>query len=163
VPKETTTMAAMFLDSVQSGTSGGLYSYQPGSGATAPMTAEGLLCRQYLGWPQDHAGLQEGVKWLLDNHLPHRDRPNFYYWYYGTQVMHHVGGEPWKQWNTAFRQALLETQDRTGHQAGSWPPRNEAGDHGAGPGGRLYFTSLAICMLEVFYRHMPLYRTVEIE
>ena len=37
----------------------------------------------------------------------------------------------------------------------------------AGPltaqGGRLYMTSLAICCLEVYYRHLPLFRQIELQ
>ena len=30
-------------------------------------------------------------------------------------------------------------------------------------GGRLYMTSLAVCTLEVYYRHLPLYRPAALE
>ena len=32
---------------------GSRYAYRPRDGATLPLTAEGLLCRQYLGWERD--------------------------------------------------------------------------------------------------------------
>jgi hypothetical protein len=38
---------------------------------------------------------------------------------------------------------------------GSWNP---TGDHGAGPGGRLYQTCLSVMTLEVYYRYMPMYQ-----
>jgi hypothetical protein len=31
------------------------------------------------------------------------------------------------------------------------------GDHGSEKGGRLYCTSMATMILEVYYRHMPIY------
>ena len=31
------------------------------------------------------------------------------------------------------------------------------GDHGSDSGGRIYCTSMATMILEVYYRHMPLY------
>ena len=40
------------------------------------------------------------------------------------------------------------------HQTGSW---HIPGDIGADRGGRLYSTSLSTMILEVYYRHMPLY------
>jgi hypothetical protein len=77
-----------------------------------------------------------------------------YYWYYGTQVMHHYGGPEWKAWNEAMRDMLIAMQETEGHRTGSWPP---VGGH-APYAGRVYMTALAICNLEVYYRHMPLYR-----
>jgi len=160
VPAATFDRADAFLDGVQKGKRGGLYSYQKGREPEAAMIAEGLLCREYLGWPADHPGLQEGVDYLR-NHLPDRDRPNIYYWYYGTQVLHHIGGEPWEEWNLAMCAALLSMQATAGHEAGSWEPLGGAiGGHDTQQGGRLYMTALAICNLEVYYRHLPIYRSV---
>jgi hypothetical protein len=157
VPNDVFSRAADFLDSVQRRDSyGGLYGYMPGAGETPSMTAEGLLCRQYMGWPKDHPGLNEGVAYLLQSqHQPSVKRPNIYYWYYATQVLYHMGGRRWKQWNAQMRSVLTNTQETRGHQAGSWAPRG----HLTSGGGRLYMTSLAICILEVYYRHMPLYRS----
>jgi len=77
-----------------------------------------------------------------------------YYNYYATQVLHHFGGPHWKRWNEVMREQLINTQDKAGHERGSWGGR----DHYIGSGGRLYVTSLSIMTLEVYYRHMPLYR-----
>jgi hypothetical protein len=156
--------AGRFLDTVKVGRRGGLFAYQPGRGPSPAMTAEGLLSRQYLGWKADNRGLREGIDRLIDEELPSVDRPNIYYWYYGTQVMHHVGGEAWKKWNAAVREALLSMQDKDGHRAGSWPPEGGAiGEADTRQGGRIYMTSLALCTLEVYYRYLPLYRGIEIE
>jgi hypothetical protein len=163
VPARPFLQAGKFLDYVQHGHYGGLYSYQRGRSPDPAMIAEGLLCRQYLGWPANHKGLEEGVEHLLDEHLPNKYEPNIYYWYYGTQVMHHLGGEAWERWNNATREALIELQDRRGHLQGSWPPEGGAiGGHDVSVGGRLYVTALAVCTLEVYYRHLPLYRSIEI-
>ena len=155
--------ASKYLDYVQQGRYGGLYSYQRSRSPEPAMIAEGLLCRQYLGWPASHRGLNEGVNYLMAEHLPSRGEPNIYYWYYGTQVMHHLGGEVWQQWNDAMRDALVELRS-SGHEAGSWSPIGGAiGGHDTRVGGRVYVTSLAICTLEVYYRHLPIYRAIEIE
>jgi hypothetical protein len=37
------------------------------------------------------------------------------------------------------------------------------GDHGADIGGRLYCTSMATMVLEVYYRHLPIYRNQSVE
>jgi len=153
VPAKTYELAGHYLDRAQTDPLGGRYAYVPGQQPTNVMTAEALLCRQYLGWPKDHAGLQSGVDFLLKEHLPETEKPHVYYWYYATQVMHHVGGRPWQTWNAKMRDVLLDKQKKRGHAAGSWTPE---GGHSAA-GGRIYMTSLAICTLEVYYRHMPLY------
>ncbi len=153
VPDETLARAINFLDSVETDRVGGTYSYMPGRGRSHVMTAEALLCRQYLGWPRDHEGMKVGVRFLVDEHLPRAEKPDAYYWYYATQVLHHYGGKDWRTWNAKMRDVLLDTQIKKGHAVGSWAPE---GGHGP-RAGRLYQTALAICTLEVYYRYMPLY------
>lgn len=142
-----------FLDST-SHNDGAQYSYKPGQGPTLPMTAEGLLCRQYLGWKHADPRLKTGVSYLLENKIEYSDQ-NVYYWYYASQVLHHMGGQDWEQWNAVMRQALPEAQTKTGKEAGSWSPSN---DRWGAHGGRLYVTCLTIYNLEVYYRHLPIYK-----
>ena len=158
IPSPTFEMVDRYLDDAQTDSFGGRYAYMPGREATHVMSAEALLCRQYLGWPGDHPGIREGVEYLLEN-LPRRNNPNIYYWYYATQVMHHAGGSPWDRWNDKIRVTLTAMQEKRGHEAGSWTPRGAF----ANQGGRLYMTSLAVCTLEVYYRHLPLYREEVLE
>ena len=120
------------------------------------MTAEGLLCLEYLGAPPGDPRLQSGVKYLL-GHLPRKGQESSYYWYYGTQVMYHVQGDAWRQWNLALRDMLVETQIKTGHLAGTWDPA-DTWDQQAG---RIYASSLRLLALEVYFRHLPLYRLSE--
>jgi hypothetical protein len=162
VPAEVLEKANEYLNRAQCDPIGGAYSYQPGGQPTATMTAEALLCRQYLGWPKKQPGLRAGSRFLVRNWLPSKEQPNIYYWYYATQVMHHLGGQRWKAWNHAMRDTLVEMQETEGHMAGSWSPVGGAiGNHDTQTGGRLYMTSLAICTLEVYYRHLPIYRAIE--
>ncbi len=153
VPARTFELTGVYLDRAQGDELGARYSYQPGGGATPAMTAEALLCRQYLGWPKDHPGLKAGAEYLVEQHPPRAQDPNIYYWYYASQVMHHLGGEAWRRWNEKMQKVLLDTQETHGHSAGSWSPKGGFSDRG----GRIYMTSLAACILEVYYRHMPLY------
>jgi hypothetical protein len=142
--------ANRFLDSVQSD-SGAKYGYtSPGAGPGT--TSVGLLSRMYLGWKRDNPALQRGVE-FLDAAGPSPN--NFYFNYYATQVMRHNGGEPWTKWNEKMRDQLVASQAKDSHQIGSWFVKG--GDHGAEAGGRLYCTAMAAMMLEVYYRHMPLY------
>jgi hypothetical protein len=142
-----------FLDSV-SREEGSQYAYRPQDGATVPLTAEGLLTRQYLGWQRDDPRMRAGVDHLLTN-LPQWDKQNVYYWYYATQVCHHMEGPDWQKWNTVMRQLLPENQEKRGKERGSWEP---AGDRWGTAGGRLYVTCLSLYVLEVYYRHLPIYR-----
>ena len=50
-----------------------------------------------------------------------------------------------------------KTQVKDGHLAGSWESR----DQWEQSGGRLYATSVRLLMLEVYYRHLPLYQRLE--
>jgi hypothetical protein len=158
VPAPTLENASHYLDSV-SHNDGARYGYQRGSGPTEVMTAEALLCRMYLGWTMDDYGLAEGIEWLTDNHLPSSNQPNLYYWYYGTQVFHHAGGVNWEKWNTRIRDNLVTTQEKRGDLAGSWTPQH----HHDRQGGRIYATSLAVCTLEVYYRHAPIFRQLDVD
>ncbi len=157
VPDETLENADHFLDSVQR-SQGARYAYMRGEDVTPPMTAEGLLCRVYLGWKRTNPALGEGVAWMLDHNPPATNRPNIYYWYYGTQTLHHFGGDAWNRWNLKMRDILIGMQEKRGHRAGSWAPRGPLSSQG----GRIYVTSLAICCLEVYYRHLPLFRQIDL-
>ncbi len=76
-----------------------------------------------------------------------------YFNYYATQVLHHQHGKDWPEWNKQMRDYLTETQSNQGHESGSWFFRDK---HGS-VGGRLYTTAMAVMILEVYYRYMPLY------
>jgi hypothetical protein len=155
VPSLSLTRIGKFLDEV-SLDDGAKYSYTPGQGQRLSMCAEGLLCRQYLGWKRDDPRLQRGVKHLLEN-LPANDNRESYYWYYASQVCHHMEGDAWQRWNAAMRDVVPDTQERDGPERGSWDPSADTGI-GAGGGGRLFVTCLHTYMLEVYYRHLPLYQ-----
>ena len=152
VPKEALDRVGEFLDRVESH-GGERYAYQPSRGETPAMTAEALLCRQYLGWHRSDPRLVGGVDYLGEHPVDWGSR-DVYYWYYATQVMHHMGGQPWVKWNRVMRQALPEHQVRAGRLRGSWDPDGDAWGNTAG---RLYMTCLSTYMLEVYYRHLPLY------
>lgn len=155
VPPEVLRRTDEFLDTTQSSPGKATFGYTAGDHPTPAMTAEGLLCRQYGGWKADHPPLLAGADFLLTKFPPEPKNVNMYYWYYATQVMHHLGGERWRQWNDRIKPILIGLQEEEGHKAGSWAP----GKHHDPVGGRLYMTALAVCTLEVYYRHMPLYRT----
>jgi hypothetical protein len=163
VPQPTLNGASRWLDSCESGTAGSSdfgYGYV-GKGSTPTMTAVGLLCRQYLGWSPRKPELITGVR-NISQHTPGGSGQlnSMYFNYYATQVMHHMGGDAWANWNVKMRDHLIKVQDqgrapKKPHQMGSWGPE---GDVFAAAGGRVMQTSLSLLTLEVYYRHLPLYR-----
>lgn len=149
VPSPTLLLVERFLDSVQSD-QGAQYGYlTPEPRKTT--TAIGLLCRMYTGWPRNHPGLQRGVGHLA-SWGPSED--DLYYNYYATQVLRHWGGSDWQRWNRKMRDHLVATQSTRGHEAGSW----FFSGGGIESGGRVLNTALAVMILEVYYRYLPLYQ-----
>src|SRR5438552_6484765 len=118
------------------------------------MTAVGLLCRQYLeNWGPSHPRMIKAINGIIQKNPP--DRQDVYYYYYATQVMHHFGGESWRDWNDKMREYLIRKQDNAkGTNEGSWSPE---GDPWGGSGGRMMITCLNLLTLEVYYRYLPLY------
>ena len=84
-------------------------------------------------------------------------KADVYYWYYATQVCHHMEGDAWNRWNEAMRRELPAMQIKSGAEAGSWSSRQ---DEWGSRYGRLYQTCLSTYVLEVYYRHLPLYTSV---
>lgn len=155
VPNRSLQLADNYLDGV-SVSRGARFKYQERERSHSPnMSAEGLLCRLYLGAEPDSAPIKNGLRYLLRDHPPSYDYIDFYYWYYATQAFHHVGGEPWQEWNESMRDVLVRLQVNQGKHAGSWNVQGYLAEQG----GRLYVTSLATCTLEVYYRHLPLFES----
>ncbi|NLE37238.1 MAG: terpene cyclase/mutase family protein [Pirellulaceae bacterium] len=160
IPSENLRRVEKYLDDVGI-EEGSRYPYERGHQATPAMTAEALLCRQYLGWKRDDKRLLRGADWLVmpENLIDYRANHNVYYWYYAAQVMHHLEGEHWQRWNRVMRQEVPTHQVKQGKEAGSWDPSPQSLHDTSG--GRLYVTCLSIYMLEVYYRHMPLYSRID--
>ncbi|RMF87407.1 MAG: hypothetical protein D6741_20580, partial [Planctomycetota bacterium] len=176
VPEATFRRVEHWLDLAQA-EDGARYRYNPYAADTdaqrhgrvpnRAMTAEGLLMRIYLGWQRDHEPLQRGAEFLRANlpamgsaSQPLRD---VYYWYYATQVMFQMQGEYWEAWNGRMRPLLVDTQITEGPLAGSWDPLRPVEDPWADAAGRLYVTSLQLLTLEVYYRYLKLFDTLQAE
>ncbi len=148
--------AGKWLDSCMTPDGSG-YGYT-GPQPTPTMTAVGLLCRQYLGWNPRNPRLLAGVNSLTKT--PPGELNSIYYYYYATQVLHHMGGDVWQTWNEKLRDQLIKKQEKGDdpkrlHLKGSWSP---TGDVHGGAGGRMMQTSLSVLTLEVYYRYLPLYQ-----
>jgi hypothetical protein len=125
------------------------------------MTAVGLLARLYLGWSREREEMQQGAAYLAERlprvGTPRENERDTYYWYYATQVMFHMGGATWEQWNGALKPILLSSQLREGPETGSWDPVDPVPDRWARYAGRIYVTTMNLLSLEVYYRHLPIY------
>jgi hypothetical protein len=153
IPAETRAGIERFLRSVASGRSGGLACYQPARPLpTRSMTAEALVCRQFLGRVDRPATIRESSDFVLQE-LPGSGVVNHYYWYYATLALYQAGGDAWRRWNEALQKKLLATQRLDGWTAGSWDPDPVWGR----AGGRVYSTALCTLCLEVYYRYLPVY------
>lgn len=170
--------AIKFLDYVSTGQNKAVYGYtHPNNaiesaipGPATSLTAIGLLCRYYVdGWRTAHPGFKEGSKGLMQGAVsgrPGGGLQKLYYYYYATQVVRFYGGEEWKTWNEGplgddgkrvggLSDWLLNLQDRSPTNRGSWAA--EGGSSGwIGQGcGRLGTTCMCLLTLQVYYRYAP--------
>jgi hypothetical protein len=162
IPAVTYARLTDFLDAVfVSDARGYGYEIMPNRGSfqvRPALTAEALLCRLYLGWRRDDPRLGAGIA-LLFREVPRDfEYPDVYTWYYVTQVCHHLEGDPWRDWNAWMRATLPAAQVGKGKEKGSWNPAHDKWGYS---GGRLFMTCLCTCMLEVYYRHLPLFSAVK--
>lgn len=156
VPPGTVVGINNFLNLV-SADEGASYRYtaeNPGTGARTPCQPIGLLCRMYTGWDKTHPSIVKGAQQLAEFGVHKTD---IYYNYYAAQVLRHFGGAQWDKFNTELRDWLVSEQVTTGHPEGSWHWPDSVRHRGPHEGGRLCSTAFATMILEVYYRHMPLY------
>ncbi|MFO0849384.1 MAG: prenyltransferase/squalene oxidase repeat-containing protein [Gemmataceae bacterium] len=161
VDKRVIARAMRFLDSVAAGPQKAQFGYKEPQTGRDSLTAVGLLCKYYEGgWGPQSPGLAAGVKYLLERRPPGPGREmDLYYYYYATQVVHFYEQQEWhRDWNPAMQRMLMDRQvpQADPKNGGSWDP---AGDPWIGIHcGRVGMTAMALLTLEVYYRHLPLYK-----
>ncbi len=159
VPQEHMDLAAQYFWNAYH--PGGGFGYN-GPALGGAMTPVGVFCQQMLGNGKDKRldkaldnMRKETMNWETDGGWA------MYRWYYHTLAMFQGGGQYWGPWNKIMRDTLLKTQKEDGH----WPvpPKSaEAGHLGNDPlGPKVYSTTLATLMLEVYYRYLPIYQLIE--
>jgi len=125
------------------------------------MTAVGILSRVFLGEdPRTSDPIRKGTALCLEilpTWNPDDGSIDMYYWYYGTLALFQVGGKPWRRWNKAMTEAIVESQHprKSGARTGSWDPIGAWGDDG----GRVYSTAMLTMCLEVYYRYDKVFGT----
>ncbi|VTS03940.1 Uncharacterized protein OS=Planctomyces limnophilus (strain ATCC 43296 / DSM 3776 / IFAM 1008 / 290) GN=Plim_1146 PE=4 SV=1: Prenyltrans_2 [Gemmata massiliana] len=165
--------ANKFLDFASAGARKSMYGYNNNGDAKpgTALTAVGLLCRYYVSsWGPVHPGLIDGVSGLMKA-PPAGNGPvkDLYYYYYATQVVHFFEGEEWKTWNEGPKQTdgtrkggmrdwLVGQQSKKDLNTGSWDPEAGPNNWFGRECGRLGTTAMCLLTLEVYYRHLPLYK-----
>lgn len=134
--------------------SNGSFGYTEPTGFRLGTTAIGILCQAFLGQAGD-----ERIKKALDKIRNEKfdwdsDKGwTIYTWYYQTQACFQGGGSYWESWNNSFRDALIRKQAADGHW--DYPPQSRENY------GLAYSTALCCLMLEVYYRYLPTYQSIE--
>ena len=128
----------------------GKFAYKIGSGGKPSLTGTGVLCLQIWKNAKSEEA-KKGLEWIVANQKKEWKSVNVYEWYYHAQACFQATGVSggsgyWRAWNKEFQQIVCGAQASDGH----WP-------HGAHYHGEtaIYNTTMAILMLEVYYRYMP--------
>lgn len=155
VPEQTIEDAVTYVRGC--GRAGGGFGYQ-GPSRTPTMSAAGVVSLQLLGRYDDP--LVEPTLDLLAS-VPvdwsGRGGVNWYYYfhYYAMQANYQAGGEYWDNWHPRVRRVLLREQQ----DDGSWsvPPGTSEGEGTVGRN-RVYYTSMATLILEIYMHYLPAYQ-----
>lgn len=138
----------------------GSFGYRKPEEGRYSLTGIGVLCTYFWKQAKDES-VTKGLKFIMskieENPVEYKHaNADLYAWYYNTQAILMVSGAngtEWRKWNGMFQDQLIINQKPDG----SWPAMVTAGheelqkdEAGAGP---YYRTTLAILMLEVYYRY----------
>ena len=150
VPTKTIDAAISYVKNSQE-PDGGFRYVLSSPGSAYPRSAAGVACLYYMRTGDSlEAEIKKGITYLKGQlpNLASRDNSDghFYYGnYYATQAMFMYGGDAWKAYWPAIRQNLLARQQAAG-ASGSW----------SGESGPVYATSMALIMLQVPNRLLPI-------
>jgi len=89
--------------------------------------------------------LEPGLKYLIRS-SKHRGSYFFYGNYYAVQAMYQAGGKYWEGYFKNIKSELLKTQNRA---SGRWA---------GGRGGPAYCTAMAVIILQMPYRFIPIFQ-----
>ena len=130
----------------------GKFAYQRGTGGKSSLTGAGVLCLQIWKNAKSEEA-EKGLEWIVQNEAIKTEwsQIDVYGWYYNAQACFQAtgvsgGSKFWRAWNKDFQQTVCSNQAPDGH----WPHGNHF--HGDTD---IYRTTMAILMLEVYYRYMP--------
>jgi len=148
VPKETIDRAIAYVRSCQN--SDGGFRYMSTSGTSLwPRTAAGVASLYYAGVYSDNS-IDRGLNYLQDSVNPDAggnsgEAHYFYGHYYAVQAMYLAGGKRWTAWWPNIRDEMISKQAATG----GWM------DYQAG---QAYSTSMALIVLQMPKRYLPIFQ-----
>jgi len=147
VPAKTIEKAVKYVKGLQVKANGG-FGYVDASGPIFSRSAAGLMSLMICG-QHDTPAVQNGLKYLKN--LPDSKFTNFsgffmYGHYYAVQSMYQAGEDSYQDWYPHIRDSLLVKQQPSGYWGA--PENGEAA----------YGTSMAILILGVPYRYLPIYQ-----
>ena len=145
VPKDTINRSVAYIKQSQNEDGGFMYMLQGGPSAF-PRSAAAIVALYSAGiyeGPEINKGLD-----YLTAQTPHADdfREGHYFYghYYAVQAMWQAGGDYWKHWYPAIRDALLKRQS----DDGSWTDAI----------GSEYGTSMALIILQIPNNYLPIFQ-----
>ncbi len=147
IPDEVLDKAAAYVERCQNGDGG--FGYKPNGPTGDARTAAGVLSLQMVG-RGDSEACRRGLRYLLQKKAANKfDSQAHYYYshYYAMQGMYQAGDATYQHWYPGIRNALLKKQ----RSDGGWYD----GGSGTSPA---YGTSMAILILGVPYRYLPIYQ-----
>ncbi len=147
VPKLTIDRAVQYVRECQNADGGFRYMKQTG-GSAWPRTAAGVASLFYAGIYEDDS-IDRGLDYLMRNALPGRPSTGAAHYYYGhyyaVQAMYLAGGDHWRKWWPAVREAFIERQAANGGYL----------DHYAGGA---YSTAMSLIILQMPKRYLPIFQ-----
>lgn len=155
VPEQTIEDAVSYVRSC--GRRGGGFGYQ-GPSRTPPMSAAGVVSLQLLGRYDDPL-ITPTLDYLSDVPVQWRNAGGvkwyYYFHYYAIQAHYQAGGAYWDNWHPRVRAMLLRHQN----EDGSWhvPQGTSEDEHTVGAN-RVYYTSMATLILEIYLHYLPAYQ-----
>jgi len=145
VPKETIDQAVEYVRRCQNADGGFRYMLNSGNSAF-PRSAAGVVTLYYAGIYEDQA-IDRGLEYLME-YTPGEGHstPHYYYGqYYAVQAMYMAGGKYWRKWFPAIREELLRRQ-------------SDSDGHWEGQGGKAYGTAMALIILQMPNRYLPIFQ-----
>jgi hypothetical protein len=143
VPDKVIQKALQYVHACQHKKSGG-FGYQPGGGPNFPRSAAGVMSLMMCGERKSEA-VAMGLKYLMSQGANVFGNTGHYYYghYYAIQAMYQAGDKYFHGWYPKIRDAVLKKQNIT---TGQWPDGHNIG------------TPMAILILGVPYRFLPIYQ-----
>jgi hypothetical protein len=148
VPRETIDRCIDYVKRSQNADGGFMYMLAAGGQSAFPRSAAGVVAL-YSAGVYDSNEIKKGLDYLMA-YLPrpgdfNRESHYFYGHYYAVQAMWHAGGEYWRRWYPAIRDALVARQSDNG----SWIDSSVCTEYG---------TAMAAIILQMPNNFLPIFQ-----